>query len=68
MENLLREYDDIIKILTDFFGDENKAVLWMSTRNPLLGGATPVELMLMGRTHKLTKFIHNAIDENRSPT
>lgn len=40
------------------------AVMWMEIVNPLLGGASPKDLILMGRGEKLIKFIKQCIEEN----
>jgi len=64
-DNILDEYEETMKVLTDFFGDEEKARLWMLSSNRMLGNVRPVDMVIHGRTHKLHKFIHNAIEENR---
>ena len=64
-DDILREYDEIMEVLIDFFGCEEKARLWMLSSNHMLGNARPVDFVINGRTSKLEKFIHHAIDENR---
>lgn len=64
-DNILNDYEDMMEILTEFFGDQEKARLWMLSSNHMLGKARPVDFILNGRTQKLAKFIHNAIEQNR---
>lgn len=54
----------ILNIITTFFGDPEKAELWMNTPNPLLGDISPDLMIKIGREDKLMKFIENAINEN----
>jgi len=44
--------------------DLEKTLLWFGTANPLLGNATPDDLILKGREKKLEMFIDNCINEN----
>ena len=65
-DNILNEYEDMLAIITEFFGgDEEKARLWMLTSNHMLGNVRPVDFIINGRTRKLEKFVFNAIEENR---
>lgn len=41
----------------EFFNDEAKTFAWFVTPNPLLGGTTPIKMILEGREKKLKKFI-----------
>lgn len=50
--------------VTDLFKDAEKAIDWMTTKNPFLGESSPVDLVSRGRGHKLLKFIDNQLDEN----
>lgn len=63
-EDILREYEEILTILTEFFGDQDRAVLWMSSPNHLLGDVRPAEYVINGRAPKLKKFIQYQISEN----
>jgi len=38
---------------------------WMTTKNPMLGGVTPLWMMEHGRGDKLAKFIRAALKENK---
>ena len=51
-------------IVTSPGWDWDKTMLWFRTRNPLLGGITPDDMMLSGRHKKLEKFIDNCIEGN----
>lgn len=64
-DDIIKEYEEILEVVTDFFGDKNKAEKWMSFRNHLLGGVSPAQLIVSGRADKLRKFVFNAIEENR---
>jgi hypothetical protein len=44
--------------------DRDKAMLWYTTPNPHFGGATPEQLFLMHRGHKVLKFIEAAEELN----
>ena len=44
----------------------NKAVLWFTTPNPLLGEFTPIGMINLGRAHRLEKFIAGAERANET--
>ena len=52
------------KLLGFFEGDNEKVKLWMKTPNPCLGHTRPVQMILVGRAHKLEKFIDSALEGN----
>lgn len=37
---------------------------WYVTANPLLGGLSPMNMVMMGKTDELKKFIENCLKEN----
>jgi Protein of unknown function (DUF2384) len=43
-----------------------KVDLWMTTPNPLLGNAEPLDLIRKGRGRKVIGFVEAAIAENKS--
>lgn len=50
-----------------FDGDGAKTLLWMTTKNPLLGNLSPREMIQMGREDKLLKFVKESLAENERP-
>ena len=51
-------------VLNFFEGDEHKAKLWMRSRNPLLGGMTPREMVEL-KPGKLIRFVEQQLSENK---
>lgn len=47
--------------------DQNfeKTLDWFVTRNPMLGGVSPYEMLKRGRSEKLLQFIKTSISENK---
>ena len=66
LEERLREWATAINLVANFFKDEDKTVLWFYTPNPFLGEQTPRDMIRIGRSKKLIKFIRNALAENKS--
>ena len=66
LEERLREWATAINLVANFFEDEDKTVLWFYTPNPFLGEQTPRDMIRIGRSKKLIKFIRNALSENKS--
>jgi len=61
-------YAVALRLVTEHFeGDRVKAELWMETDNPLLGGMTPWEMIVVGRGRSLLDFIRHSLSENRKP-
>jgi hypothetical protein len=58
----LLEYSEVYELVNSFFKDKEKTNLWLNTENHLLGGLEPVEMIFLGRTEKLIKFIKNQLD------
>jgi hypothetical protein len=46
-------------------GDVRKTVLWLTLPNPMLGNVSPRDMIRFGRYKRLSKFIANALSENR---
>lgn len=42
-----------------------KALAWMTARNPNLGNSAPNEMIMRGRSHKVLAFIETAASENK---
>lgn len=51
-------------VLDLFDGDYEKALMWFASRNVLLGGVAPVEMINAGRTRKLCAFIESSLEGN----
>jgi uncharacterized protein (DUF2384 family) len=58
----------IIALLDEFFGDEDKAILWLETPNLNFGSAKPIDLIKTGRANKVLLFCQNCKHENSPPT
>lgn len=58
-------YRETQKLIAKFFmNNETKIKAWWITKNPLLGGRTPLELVEAGRIHKLSKVVRVALEGN----
>ncbi len=66
LEERLTEWAVALNMVAQFFGDEQKTVLWFKTPNPLLGEITPRDMIRVGRFRKLRRFIQSALSENES--
>ncbi len=60
-QEYLRDLLEISTLLTDYFRDVKKAIMWLDTENPLLGGVTPRSMIYVGRTQKLLSFMHQQL-------
>lgn len=47
-----------------FFDDEAKADLWFKTPNPAFGNLAPKDLIQLGRSKQLLRWIENRLAEN----
>lgn len=61
----ITEWAVAISLVSLYFKDLDRTVLWFGVRNPLLGGISPRDMIRIGRFKKLLKFIHSAINENK---
>ena len=52
-------------VIEHFNGDHVRAKRWFCVNNPLLGGITPVHMILIGEERKLLLHIQNCIEGNR---
>jgi hypothetical protein len=60
--------DEIRRLVLDFFGgDEKKTALWFGSANPLLGGASPEQMITMGRANRLLRFVRDQFAQNEQP-
>ncbi|HVC09526.1 MAG TPA: hypothetical protein VNH15_06270 [Elusimicrobiota bacterium] len=61
-----REWANLLNLVAEFFdGDVRKTVLWFTLPNPMLGNVSPRDMIRFGRYKRLSKFIVNALSENR---
>ena len=58
------EWALIINRLGDFFEDNDKVILWLNTPHPLFEYITPRDLIRLGRSRNLLRFIDNALDDD----
>jgi len=66
LKKSILEIGNIINLVANYFeGDLEKTKLWFSTPNPLLGDASPKDMILYGRINKLHKFVLNALSNQR---
>lgn len=61
----IKSFIQCIELLSEFFKGSEKMVVWMQTKNPLLGDYTPFEIIAAGRSEKLLKFIQAQLEENK---
>lgn len=60
-----QEIANICGLVAQFFeGDPVKTSLWFRTKNPLLGGLPPRDMIRYGRYEKLRRFVMEALEEN----
>lgn len=61
----MSEMPEIRALLREFFGNDPKKIeLWLDTKNPLLGGLSPMEMVHVGREEKLLEFVKTSLAEN----
>lgn len=64
--SLIRERNDefleLLEMLKPFFPykPEEKSRFWMEVPNPNFGGVAPIDLIILGRGHKVRAFIESA--------
>ncbi len=56
---------EIGRLVFKHFQNEKKTDLWLITKNPFLGGTSPLNMIKMGRIDKLLKFVKISLDENK---
>lgn len=67
LEERVQEWAVALALVAQYFRNEQKAILWFKTPNPLLGNITPRDMIRVGRFKKLHRFILNALGENERP-
>lgn len=60
------QFVKITYLLLSFFNNDlNQVLLWLETKNPMLGGVSPFDMCDLGRTGKLLKFVEHTLAENK---
>ncbi|MFT3907308.1 MAG: DUF2384 domain-containing protein [Steroidobacteraceae bacterium] len=54
---------NICNLVFEYFQDDQKTKLWLQTPNPLLGNASPRDMIRFGRYDKLLRFVTQAMEE-----
>lgn len=48
-------------------GDAGKTAMWFKTKNPMLGDISPRDMIRLGRSERLRKYILGAMADSRKP-
>jgi uncharacterized protein (DUF2384 family) len=59
----LENIANICNLVFSFFNDSVKTKLWLQTPNPMLGDASPRDMIRFGRYAKLLRFVTQAMEE-----
>jgi Antitoxin Xre/MbcA/ParS C-terminal toxin-binding domain len=62
----LENVANICNLVFQFFNDSVKTKLWLQTPNPMLGDASPRDMIRFGRYNKLLRFVTQAMEEGSS--
>ena len=63
----MSEWATLVNLVAQYFGgDVQKTVLWFNLPNPMMGSASPRDMIRFGRYSVLRNFIHTALSENRA--
>ena len=65
LEERVREWAVAIALVSEYFNDFDRTILWFGVQNPMLGGISPRDMIRVGRFKKLIKFIQTALGENK---
>lgn len=59
---------ETVRLVSEFFKEDVKRTeSWFGCRNPNFGGVSPVQLIEIGRLHKVHQFVKNAFEERMYP-
>src|SRR5262249_2896555 len=61
----MKEWAVAISLVSQYFNDFDRTILWFTVPNPALGGISPRDMIRIGRFKKLYNFIYNALNENK---
>ena len=65
LKDRLEEIAIICSLVAEYFeGDAIKTATWFKTPNPMIGDITPRDMIRLGRSNKLIRFIMEARAEN----
>ena len=67
LKERLFEWAYAINLVNEYFKNPEKTMIWFKTPNVLLGESTPRDMIRMGKSKRLIKFVRNALDENKAP-
>lgn len=56
----------VVSLVHAHFMDNGKALDWLTTENPLLGGIKPIDMAQAGRAKRLCWFVVNMMQENEA--
>lgn len=61
----LDKLEKLYELLNLYYkNDDEKAYLWLKTKNPLLGDMSPLETIYKGNVDKLIEFVKNCLEGN----
>jgi len=64
VQERLEEIGNVANMVAGIFdGDRAKTALWFRTKNPMLGDASPRDMVRLGRYERLRKFVVSAISD-----
>lgn len=61
----LENVANICNLVFGFFNSDVKTKLWLQTPNPMLGNASPRDMIRFGRYQKLLRFVTQALEEGK---
>lgn len=64
LQEHMREWAIALNLVGNFFKDKEKTTLWFHIPNPLLGNVSPRDMIRLGRSKKLLKFIQTTLEES----
>ena len=61
----IAEWAIAINLVGSFFNEAEKTMMWFRISNPLLGNMSPRDMIRIGRSKRLMRFIQTALSENK---
>ena len=62
VKSLLSDMVWLLNVTYSYLKDKNKVIQWLSSPNPICGGFSPKDMILMGQYKKLVKIVHSYIE------
>lgn len=59
--NYDRDYRKVYRQVLEFFKEKRRTNIWMKAKNPLLGGLSPIEMLLTGKGDDLKEFVNGMV-------